>query len=114
MPCKTSGVTIHFVHGKTASSDDYDHTTHVPHRERFRCHDRCKTHVAKRKGQEVKMHGQTAWRFHRMLSSEASVTVMVGTVSLPGMVTVSTPQDGVKNRPSQVKQEKYTVVENID
>lgn len=49
-----------------------------------------------------------------MLSSEASVTVMVGTVSLPGMVTVSTPQCGVKNRPSQVKQEKYIVVENID
>ena len=71
-------------------------------------------HIAKRKGQEVSRNGQTAWRFHRMLSSEASVTVMVGTVSLPGMMTVSTPQDGVKNRPSQVKQEKYTVVENID
>ena len=70
--------------------------------------------IAKRKGQEVSRHGQTAWRFHRMLSSKASVTVMVGTVSLPGMVTVSTPQDGVKNRSSQVKQEKDTVVENID
>ncbi|XP_067029526.1 uncharacterized protein [Acropora muricata] len=53
VPCKTSGATIHFVHGKTASSDDYDYTTHVPHRERFRCNDRCKTHVAKRKGQKV-------------------------------------------------------------
>ena len=44
MPCKTSGATIHFVHGKTASFDDCDFTTQVPHRERFRCHDRCKTY----------------------------------------------------------------------
>ena len=58
-------------------------------------------HIAKRKVQEVSGHGQTAWRFHRMLSSEASVTVMVGTVSLSGTITVDTPQDGVKNRPSQ-------------
>ena len=58
-------------------------------------------HIAKRKVQEVSRHGQTAWRFHRMLSSEASVTVMVGTVSLSGTITVDTPRDGVKNRPSQ-------------
>ena len=40
-------------------------------------------------------------KLHRMLSSEASVTVMVGTVSLPGTITVDTTQDGVKVRPSQ-------------
>ena len=71
-------------------------------------------HIAKRKVQEVSRNGQTAWRFHRMLKSEARVTVMVGTVSPPGTMTMITTQDGVKSRPSQVKQEKYNAVENID
>lgn len=71
-------------------------------------------HIAKRKVQEVSRNGQTAWRFHRMLKSEARVTVMVGTVSPPGTMTKNTTQDGVKSRPSQVKQEKYNAVENID
>ena len=69
-------------------------------------------HIAKRNVQEVSRNGQTAWRFHRMLKSEARV--MVGKVSPPGTMTMSTTQDGVKSRPSQVKQEKYNVVENID
>lgn len=45
-------------------------------------------------------HGKTAWRFHRMLRSEARVIVMVGKVSPPGTMTMNTTQDGVKNRPS--------------
>ena len=61
-------------------------------------------HIAKRKAQEVSRHGQTVWRFHRMLSSEASVIVMVGKVSPPGTMTINTTQDSAKNRPFQVKQ----------
>ena len=68
-------------------------------------------HIAKRKVQEASRNSQTAWRFHRMLRSEARVTVMVGTVSPPGTMTVNITRDGVKNKPSQLKQEKYTVVE---
>lgn len=72
-------------------------------------------HIAKRKVQQVSRNGQTAWRFHRMLKSEARVTVMVGTaVSPPGTMTKNATQDGVKSRLSQVKQEKYNAVENID
>ncbi|XP_078351476.1 uncharacterized protein LOC144636189 [Oculina patagonica] len=42
--CKTSGAQIHYVSGKTASSDDYSYTTSVPQFQLHMCHERCKAY----------------------------------------------------------------------